>query len=71
MHTLPRIEKMVAGALTASIITWLFVGITHNEIYDRYIYIPFGLLLGLKQMTHSLGVTFSELRRDRLLYERN
>lgn len=64
MHTLPRIERMISGSLTASILIWLFIGLTHNEIYDRYIYIPFGLLLGLKQITNRLAVTQRQGPRD-------
>jgi O-antigen ligase len=40
----------LAVALNASLIVWLVNGTLQNELYDRYLYIPAGLLLALRQM---------------------
>jgi hypothetical protein len=37
----------LAAALIASIAIWLIAGLAQNLIYDRYLYLPIGLLLGL------------------------
>jgi hypothetical protein len=37
----------LAAACTASMVVWLAGGVFGNEIYDRYLYLPAGLLLGL------------------------
>jgi O-antigen ligase len=34
-------------ALSASILVWLINGLAENQLYDRYLYVPIGLLLGL------------------------
>ncbi|HEX3562672.1 MAG TPA: O-antigen ligase family protein [Solirubrobacterales bacterium] len=44
---LPRGSPALAGALTISFAVWLIAGLLENEIADRYIYVPVGLLLGL------------------------
>jgi O-antigen ligase len=44
---LPRGSPQLAGALTISFAVWLIAGLLQNEIADRYIYVPVGLLLGL------------------------
>jgi O-antigen ligase len=44
---LPRGSPQLAGALTISFAVWLIAGLLQNEIADRYIYLPVGLLLGL------------------------
>jgi hypothetical protein len=37
----------LAAALTASMGVWLASGVVSNQVYDRYLYLPAGLLLGL------------------------
>jgi O-antigen ligase len=44
---LPRGSPQLAGVLTISFAVWLIAGFLQNEIADRYIYVPVGLLLGL------------------------
>jgi O-antigen ligase len=44
---LPRGSPQLAGVLTISFAVWLIAGLLQNEIADRYIYVPVGLLLGL------------------------
>jgi O-Antigen ligase len=44
---LPRGIPDFAGALTISFAVWLISGLFQNQIADRYIYVPVGLLLGL------------------------
>jgi hypothetical protein len=44
---LPAVSQNLAAALTASMLVWLSCGIVSNEVYDRYLYVPAGLLLGL------------------------
>lgn len=48
----------LAGALMAAMGVWLVAGLFHNAIYDRYLYVPAGLLLGLaaaRCLTRSVG----------------
>lgn len=40
-------QRELAGALIASVSVWLVAGLSQNAIYDRYLYVPFGLLLGM------------------------
>ncbi len=40
--------RNLAAALTASICVWLLTGVVQNLIYDRFLYVPVGLLVGLK-----------------------
>jgi O-antigen ligase len=44
---LPRGSPALAGALTISFAVWLIAGLLQNQIADRFIYVPVGLLLGL------------------------
>jgi O-antigen ligase len=44
---LPRGSPQLAGVLTISFAVWLIAGLLQNEIADRYIFVPVGLLLGL------------------------
>jgi O-antigen ligase len=46
-RSLPRGISDLAGALTASIAVWLISGLAQNQVADRYIYVPVGVLLGL------------------------
>lgn len=39
--------RSLAGALTISLGVWLIGGLVQNPLYDRYLYVPVGLLLGL------------------------
>lgn len=39
--------QSLAGALTVSLGAWLIGGLVENPVYDRYLYVPVGLLLGL------------------------
>lgn len=43
----------MAAAATASMLTWLVGGLVQNQIYDRYLYIPCGILVGLSLMAGS------------------
>lgn len=66
MHksTLTTEMKNLAGALTASMLVWLLVGLVQNQMYDRFLYVPAGLMLGLQLV--SIGrfkVFFSPLDR--------
>lgn len=45
--TLPNGAQGLAAALTASIAVWLLAGLAQNQIYDRFLYVPVGLLLAL------------------------
>lgn len=40
-------ERDLAAALTASLVVWLVAGLAQNAVYDRYLYVPLGLLLGM------------------------
>jgi len=44
---LPRGSPQFIGALSISFAVWLLAGLGQNEIADRYIFVPVGLLLGL------------------------
>jgi O-antigen ligase len=44
---LPRGSPLLAAVLTICFAVWLIAGLLQNEIADRYIYVPVGLLLGL------------------------
>jgi O-antigen ligase len=44
---LPPATQHLAAACTASMTVWLVCGILANQIFDRYLYLPAGLLLGL------------------------
>jgi hypothetical protein len=46
-RSLPKGIPDFAGALTVSFAVWLVSGLFQNQIADRYIYVPVGLLLGL------------------------
>jgi O-antigen ligase len=61
---LPRGSPQLAGVLTISFAVWLIAGFLQNEIADRYIFVPVGLLLGL-------GLTASAIRSERDRSERD
>jgi O-antigen ligase len=44
------LRPLVAG-LAASIVVWLINGVAGNQLYDRYLYVPIGLLLGLSYVS--------------------
>ena len=44
---LPVADRELAGAAMASLIAWFVVGIAQPTLYDRYLYVPAGILLGL------------------------
>jgi O-antigen ligase len=46
-RSLPRGISDLAGTLTVSIAVWLISGLLQNQVADRYIYVPVGVLLGL------------------------
>jgi hypothetical protein len=40
--------RSLAVALTVSVLVWLQEGLVQNAIYDRYLYVPAGLLLAMR-----------------------
>ncbi len=46
--TRPEEMRNYAAALTASMVVWLVAGLAQNLVFDRYLYLPAGLLLGLR-----------------------
>jgi hypothetical protein len=52
---LPRGGPALAGALSISFAIWLIAGLLENQIADRYIYAPVGLLLGLGLVAKAAG----------------
>jgi hypothetical protein len=46
----------LAVACNASLIAWLVNGALQNQLYDRYLYIPLGLLLAIGEMNRRLSV---------------
>jgi hypothetical protein len=53
---LPRDGPLLAGTLTISFAVWFISGLLQNQIADRYIYVPLGLLLGLGVAAGANGV---------------
>lgn len=43
----PKIRGL-AAAVTGSVTVWLVAGVAQNLIYDRFLYVPAGLVLGLR-----------------------
>lgn len=43
----PPAAARLATALTVSLLVWLITGLLQNAVNDRYIFVPFGVLLGL------------------------
>jgi O-antigen ligase len=43
----PAPSRLLIAGLSASILVWLINGLAENQLYDRYLYVPIGLLLGL------------------------
>ncbi|MGA3056500.1 MAG: methyltransferase domain-containing protein [Candidatus Limnocylindrales bacterium] len=50
---LPAEMEAFAAAATASMLTWFAGGLVGNQIYDRYLYVPCGLLVGIALMARS------------------
>ncbi len=46
----------LAVACNASVIAWLVNGAVQNQLYDRYLYIPLGLLLALGEINRRLAL---------------
>jgi hypothetical protein len=44
-------DRLLGGALAASFVTWLLLGFTQNQLTDRYLYVPVGLLLALASLS--------------------
>ena len=40
----------LASGLTASICVWMLAGLVQNLIYDRFLYVPIGLLIGMRAL---------------------
>jgi O-antigen ligase len=55
-----RDGPLLAGTLTISFAVWFISGLLQNQIADRYIYVPVGLLLGLGVAARASGA-----RRER------
>ena len=49
-QALSRDMQNLAAALTASLLVWLVAGLVQNLIYDRFLYLPVGLLVGLNSV---------------------
>jgi O-antigen ligase len=62
---LPRGSPQLAGVLTISFAVWLIAGFLQNEIADRYIYVPVGLLLGLGLAAKAIKSEGDRSERDR------
>ncbi len=45
----------LAVAFNAALVAWLVNGVLQNQLYDRYLYIPLGLLLALREMNRKLA----------------
>lgn len=45
-------NRDLAGALSAATLTWLVAGVLQNQISDRYLYVPLGLLLAFLPSRH-------------------
>ncbi len=50
---LTREMQNLASALAASLLVWLLAGLAQNLIYDRYLYLPAGVLIGLRMAARS------------------
>lgn len=48
----PPESARLAAALTVSLLVWLICGLFQNAVNDRYIFVPFGVLLGLSLAVH-------------------
>jgi O-antigen ligase len=62
---LPRGSPQLAGVLTISFAVWLIAGFLQNEIADRYIFVPVGLLLGLGLAAKAIKSERDRSERDR------
>ena len=55
--SLSKPHRTLALALIASIVTWLVAGLAQNYVYDRYLYMPFALLLALAILAANVTVS--------------
>jgi O-antigen ligase len=44
---LPLQQRELAAALMASLTAWFIIGLAQNALYDRFLYLPAGLVLGI------------------------
>jgi O-antigen ligase len=49
-------NRDVAKALLTSIVIWLIVGLVQNQISDRFLYIPMGLILSMRYMQNRKSI---------------
>jgi hypothetical protein len=61
---LPRGSPALAGALSISFAIWLIAGLLENQIADRYIYVPVGLLLGMTMVAKAAGSSADASERE-------
>ena len=54
--SLPAEMQPFAAAATASMLTWFAAGFVENQIYDRYLYVPCGLLVGISLISRSTRI---------------
>jgi O-antigen ligase len=52
-------NPLIIDALIVSIFTWLLIGLFFNLIFDRFLYIPMGLLFGIKGILNKDQYCFS------------
>lgn len=50
---LPARVQMVAAAASASMGVWITAGLVQNQIYDRYLYVPAGVILGVNALARA------------------
>jgi SAM-dependent methyltransferase len=55
--TLPAAMQPFAAAATASMLTWFAAGLVENQVYDRYLYVPCGFLVGMSLIARSSVVS--------------
>ncbi len=66
-------SRNLASAFTVSFLTWLLAGLVQNFIYDRYLYVPVGLIIGLSVASvgrSAVGVERSRESTNLNLYRR-
>lgn len=50
---LPTRVQMVAAAASASMGVWITAGLVQNQIYDRYLFVPAGVILGVHALARA------------------
>lgn len=48
---LPPPDRVLVAGLAGSVAAWAAAGFVTNAVYDRYLYLPFGLLLAIRAIT--------------------